>query len=119
MEDVIKQQELTESGTDANGSNPESRLRQMQSRAFEVKQGIRRRHPTSVLSNYATVTETNNNPHTTWEKSLEEENEMSSLPKVYQTQGQLSAVQLGIVRTAEENYAKSKNKLSTMYVTGV
>jgi nitrogen-specific signal transduction histidine kinase len=44
---------------------------------------------------------------------------MSSLPKVYQTQGQLSAVQLGIVRTAEENYAKSKNKLSTMYVTGV
>jgi predicted ATP-binding protein involved in virulence len=119
MEEVIKQQELAESGTDANGSNPESRLRQLQSRAFEVRQGIRRRHPTSVLSNYAAVTETNNNPHTTWEKSLEEENEMSSLPKVYQTQGQLSAVQLGIVRTAEENYAKSKNKLSTMYVTGV
>jgi hypothetical protein len=86
---------------------------------FEVTQGVRRRHPVSVLSNYAAVTESNNNPHTTWEKALEEENEMSTLPKVYQTQGQLSAVQLGIVRTADENFKRSKSKLDTMYVAGI
>lgn len=119
MEEVVNQQSLYESGTQANGNNPQSRLRQSQSRAFEVTQGVRRRHPNSVLSNYAAVTESNTNPHTTWEKSLEEENEMSSLPKVYQTQGQLSAVQLGIVRTADDNFQRSKTKLNTMYVAGV
>ena len=42
------------------------------------------------------------------------------LPKVYQFQGQLSAVQLGIVQTAAKNYERSKNeKLSSMYLTGV
>ena len=119
MEDVVKQQGLTESGVQANGNSAGSKQRQKGSIAFEVTQGLRRRHPDTVLSNYAAVTETNTNPHTTWEKSLEEENEMSTLPKVYQAQGQLSAVQLGIVQTAEKNYLKSKQKLSTMYLAGV
>lgn len=116
---MIAQQSVAESGTDANGANAASQKRQRESRTFEAVQGIRRRHPDTVLSNYAAVTETNTNPHTTWEKSLEEENEMSNLPKVYQTQGQLSAVQLGLVQLAEKNWMKSKQKLNTMYVVGV
>lgn len=119
MEEIVAQQGISESGTDANGTNAASRERQMYSRGLEAKQGIRRRHPDTVLSNYAAVTETNNNPHTTWEKSLEEENELSTLPKVYQTQGQLSAVQLGLVQLAEKNWLSSKQKLNTMYVVGV
>lgn len=119
MEEVVQQQQLIDSGTQANGSNAGSQQRQRNSINFEVMQGVRRRHPTSVLSNYATVTESNTNPHTTWEKALEEENELAVLPKVYQAQGQLSAVQLGLVQTAEKNFEKSKNKLHTMYVVGV
>jgi len=73
-----------------------------------------------VLSNYAAVSETNDSPQTTWEKAIQEENNLSMLPKVYQFQGQLSAVQLGIVQTAAKNYERSKNeKLSSMFVTGV
>jgi hypothetical protein len=119
MEDIIKRQSISESGTDANGTNRASQNRQRSSISFETMQGVRRRHPTSVLSNYSAVTDSNTNPHTTWEKALEEENEASTMPKVYQAQGQLSAVQLGLVQTAEKNYEKSKHKLSTMYVVGV
>lgn len=120
MADVIKHQERYETGTDAHGQNSNSRRWQQHSQQFETIQGVRRRHPTQVLSNYATVTETNDSPRTTWEKAIQEENNLSMLPKVYQFQGQLSAVQLGIVQTAAKNYERSKNeKLSSMYLTGV
>jgi hypothetical protein len=119
MEEVIKQQEIAETGTDAHGSNALSQKLQKQSRMFETMQGVRRRHPTQVLSSYATIANTNDSPNTTWEKAIEEENELSLLPKVYQTQGQLSAVQLGLVQTAAKNYEKSKEKLSTMYLAGI
>ena len=119
MEEVIKQQEITETGTDAHGTNKFSQRAQQQSIAFETTQGVRRRHPDTVLSNYATIANTNDSPHTTWEKALDEENELSTMPKVYQTQGQLSAVQLGLTRTADENFKKSKNRLNTMYLASV
>jgi hypothetical protein len=119
MEEVIKQQEITETGTDSSGLNRQSKEWQRQSVTFETTQGLRRRHPDQVLSNYATIAQTNDSPHTTWEKAIAEENELTMMPKVYQTQGQLSAVQLGLVQTAEKNYQKSKNKLSTMYMASI
>jgi len=119
MADVIKQQEIAETGTDAHGTNALSKKLQRQSRIFETRQGLRRRHPDLVLSNYATVTSTNDSPNTTWEKALQEESELSLMPKVYHAQGQLSAVQLGLVQTAEKNFTKSKQKLSTMYLASV
>jgi hypothetical protein len=120
MEEVIKQQENTETGRDTTGENKQSREWQARSIEFETLQGTRRRHPTRVLSQYTTIADTNQSPHTTWEKALEEENDVSNLPKVYTTQGQQMAVQLGVVQTAEENFRKSKNnRLSTMHLASV
>lgn len=87
--------------------------------AFLTQQGFRRRHPLLVLHNYANVVRPNNDAHTKYEQALEDENKRVQLPAIVKkTRNEMIANQMNLVRTAAENFAKSKTKLDAMTAVG-
>lgn len=117
--EIISSQSNVESGRDVTPKTQSQQTNEKRTKSFETLQGVRRRHPGFVLSQFAGIAQTNDTPYSNWEKAMEEENEKSSLSKVYSSQGDQMAVQLGLVQTANENFKKSKEKLSTFMLSSV
>ncbi len=87
---------------------------------FAQKQGFRRRHPSKLLGEFATVVKTNKNPKMKWEECMAAENERVQLPETTKKgRNEYIANQMGLVQTAMENYAKSREKLSAIVPVGV
>jgi hypothetical protein len=89
-------------------------------RRFQVQQGFRRRHPNSVLGNYAGVIGSASNEKSIAEESLMIENERFELPKQFAAGNDGGTVsQLGIQYVADKNFKNAKNKLGMMHLVGV
>lgn len=87
---------------------------------FAQRQGFRRRHPSKMLNEYAGVVKTNKNPKMKWEEFIAAENERVQLPETTKKgRNVYAANQMGLVQTAMENYAKSREKLSAIVPVGV
>lgn len=88
--------------------------------AFMTKQGYRRRHPLNALSEYAGLARTNVTPRTRYEQFMQETHERVQLPEIVKkSRNEFSPNQMGLVETATENFAKSKQKLSALIPIGM
>jgi len=87
---------------------------------FAQRQGFRRRHPSTMLNQFAGVVKTTKSPKLKWEEFIAAENERVQLPETtIKGRNVYAANQMGLVRTAMENYAKSREKLSAIVPVGV
>lgn len=88
--------------------------------AFMTKQGHRKRHPINALSQYAGLAKTNLTPKTRYEQLMQETHERVQLPDIVKkSRNEYSVNQVGLVETATQNFAKSKQKLSAMIPIGM
>lgn len=86
---------------------------------FLSRQGNARRHPVQQLNRYAGLMKTNIAPRTHYEQFMRETDERTELPDIVKrTRNEYSANQVGLVQTATDNYAKSKQKLSSLVPIG-
>jgi hypothetical protein len=84
-------------------------------RGFLLRQGHRKRHPLNTLSSYTGLIKTNKDPKEHYAQYMQEMHERVQLPDfVKRARNEYSPNQVGLVQTATENFAKSKQKLSTM-----
>lgn len=84
------------------------------------KMGFRRRHPDTLLQQFAGVARTNTSPKMKWEQYIEAENERVQLPEwTKKGRNEYVANQMGLVQTALENYVQSKEKLNAIVSVGV
>ena len=90
-------------------------------RAFEIRQGWRRRHPTRVLNQFKGVTETTSSASSRWEEALVHGTKRVELPQEFRPHDDMDGMtnQLGLVTAALENYKASKNKLTRLHLVGV
>lgn len=85
-----------------------------------IKQGLRRRHPAKLLSNYASVTFNGPNPRTKWEDAMRRSQDMTQVPEYYKRAGDVRlANQLGLVETANKNFMKSRARIQVSTPVGV
>ena len=86
-----------------------------------IKQGVRRRHPDHVLHQFQTISSQTEKAESVWEKALVNEDERVHLDKEYRWNPDTSLMsnQMGVVKTALDNYAKSKYKLEQTHIVGV
>ncbi len=88
--------------------------------SFMTRLGRRRRHPESVLGQYAALYKTNNNPKTKYEQFMNEEHKRVEMPEtVKKARNIYATTQVGLVTLAAENFAKSKAKLTAISSIGV
>lgn len=84
-------------------------------RGFLLAQGHRRRHPLNTLSSYAGLVKTNQDPKEHYAQYMNEMHQRVQLPDIVKkARNEFSPNQVGLVQTATENFAKSKQKLSSM-----
>ena len=90
-------------------------------RAFEIRQGWRRRHPTRVLNQFAGVTNTTSSASSRWEEALIHGTKRVELPEEFRPHDDMEGMsnQLGLVTAAQDNYKASKNKLQRLHLVGV
>jgi hypothetical protein len=95
--------------------------RNRKGRAFEVRQGWRRRHPTRVLNQFAGVTNTTSSASSRWEEALVYDTKKVELPEEFRPHDDTAGMtnQIGLVTAALENYKASKNKLQRLHLVGV
>lgn len=90
-------------------------------RGFDIKQGIRRRHPQNTLSRFGAITDNTDKAESVWEKAFEDEEERAKVDQQYAWNGSTSLLtnQMGVVKAALDNYTKSKGKLERVTIVGV
>lgn len=90
-----------------------------QTRMFQIRQGVRRRHPQRLLNNATTIVEGTDNAETAMERAFMHEQERKEVPAEYRPDREdMLANQFGLVTTALDNYTKSKFKLVRMHPVG-
>jgi len=85
-----------------------------------LRQGMKRRHPNRVLSQYDGVVNTTTEAGDLYTKSLVYETKKAEMPKDFRPKGDsdFMANQIGVVATAFTNYKASKKKLERMFTVG-
>lgn len=93
---------------------------------FNIHQGFRRRHPNTVLNQFAGIAATTTSASTQWEKYMLHETEKVEVDKELQPKDDADGLvnQLGIAQVAEKNFKnvhKKSNmgKLQRMHLVGV
>lgn len=112
-------QEVAEQGreTVATQINTRSAAAQQQ---FSIQQGVRRRHPERVLSQYAGISKETSNAESVWEKALMHEQARVEIPEEFKAQdAEMGVNQMGLVTTALDNYTRSKGKFARQFISGV
>lgn len=91
------------------------------SRGFDIKQGIRRRHPKQTLSQFKAITNDTEKAESVWEKAFEDEEKRATVDQQYSWNGNTSLMtnQMGVVTAALDNYKQSKGKLERVTIVGV
>jgi len=91
-----------------------------QTEMFAIRQGFRRHHPTRTLSTYSSSLLNGKNPKMTWEKAIDDETKRTEIPQAYKkAQNQMMVNQIGLVKTALENYQKSENRMQMTNMVGI
>ena len=85
-----------------------------------IQQGMKRRHPNRVLSQYDGIVNTTTEAGDLYTKSLVYETKKTEMPKDFRPKGDsdFMANQMGVVATAFTNYKASKKKLERMFTVG-
>lgn len=86
-----------------------------------IKQGLRRRHPAHVLGQYNQGLFNGNNPRYKWEDAIRRSEELSKIPDVYAQANKFQEIpnQLGLVKTAHDNFKRSRERMSMCTPVGV
>lgn len=110
-----------ESGRDVSGTRQWQKEATNKQIEFQSKQGVRRRHPQSVLNQFVGIEQTNFDPRYKWEQAIEYENKRVLIPSEYLGMREMdkAVTQIGLVRTSELNYKQSEPKLSALHLIGV
>jgi len=117
--DITAKKALVDSGKDRKDTPFNLNMR-AENRAFQIKQGVRRRHPERVLSQFKAIVEETSNANSAWEKALMHEQERVEIPEEYKVSGgDMMTQQTGLVTTALDNFMKSKSKFERMHAAGV
>lgn len=121
MSDIIEQQHNVDAGRDIQSDTRQGHADLQKSSMFAIRQGIRRRHPDSVLHQFALMAEQTDPGRSSWEQAMVEENERIDMDQVYRDHNETeqTVTQLGLVQTALANYKKSTEKLSSLHASGV
>ena len=92
-----------------------------QNKMLQIQQGLRRRHPNRVLSQYQGIMKTTSSAASLWEKALLYETKKVDMPKDFRPRDDTDGMvnQMGVVSTALDNYKASKNKFQRMHLVGV
>ena len=73
-----------------------------------------------VLSNFSTITNQTSNAESLWEKALMEDQERVEIPTEFKaTDAHMMVNQMGLAKTALDNFTKSKGKFNRQYISGV
>lgn len=89
-------------------------------RTLNIRQGLRRRHPHSVLANFKAITQETTNAESAWERAMMHEQERTTLPTEYVPgDGGMMTNQIGLVTTALDNYKQSKGKFQRTTLVGI
>ena len=90
-------------------------------RSLRIQQGLRRRHPGTVLNRFQGVNSTSTQSASLWEKALIHETKRVDMPREFQVVGDSDGMvnQMGIVSVALDNYKASKQKFSRLHLVGV
>jgi len=118
--DLTEQQNLVADGrSDRQDTSFKTKMR-AETRAFNIKQGVRRRHPNQVLAQFNQIMEETSNANSAWEKALMHEQERVEIPEEYKIKdSEMLTNQTGLVTTALDNYHKSKGKFTRTQLSGV
>ena len=117
--DIEEQKAKVEAGRDIVDT-PFSQQAAGATRQFQIRQGIRRKHPLKVLSNFSTITNQTSNAESLWEKALMEDQERVEIPTEYKaTDAHMMVNQMGLAKTALDNFTKSKGKFNRQYISGI
>ena len=119
--EIEGQAQLVETGKDrVVDGNKFHRKNMAAYKQFSIKQGVRRRHPSRVLAQFAQIVKETSNASSAWEKALMHEQQRVEVPEEYKADSSSMTVnQTGLVTTALDNYTRSKGKFERTVLTGV
>lgn len=114
MGDIIQKKNQLNTGHHRVNENTKQQHQALaRNKMFQIKQGIRRRHPKELLHNYNHINDGMDRARTSWEKAFQYEDDRQGWDEIYTPKGvnDMMANQLGLATTALENFKKSKSKL--------
>ena len=115
---VIDKQEDIDTGK-PKVHNPRAVRGESLTNQFQIKQGIRRRHPKRVLHQYQGVAGGTENIESGWEKALMKGQKRATLSDEYKVDSSSMLVnQIGVVSTALDNYKHSKGRFTRTVQVG-
>lgn len=116
--EITQQQNQVEVGKYRNPSDPYSRKNDLENRAFNMRQGHRRRHPLRVLHQHQGVVSSSEDAKSVWEQAIQQDDQRTKLPEVYKIDAmKMISTQVGLEEVAEDAWKKRKprmNRLSTV-----
>lgn len=109
-----------DTGRGDDKKDPYSARIESKAHMFNIRQGVRMRHPDRVLQQHRGIREGTEAAETVWEQALIHDDTRITIPEEYKPKGsEMAATQMGLVRTALENFAKSKSRFAKSTVVGV
>lgn len=116
---IAEKKQEVETGRYQKSDTAQYKQQQAENRVFQIKQGKRRRHPDTVLAQFATIKKETTNANSVWEQALLHEQARIEVPAEYKASADgMVANQMGLATTALENYTKSKGKLERIVGVG-
>jgi len=90
-------------------------------RHFQMKQGLRRKHPERVLHQFHGIAKTQSNAKEQWQKAMLHETKRAEMPHDFVVKDQDLGMtnQMGVATISAKNYKDSKEKLMRMHLVGV
>jgi hypothetical protein len=117
---ITDQAAQMETGRADNHSDPYSARVNSENHIFNIRQGVRMRHPDSVLSQHQGISEGTESAETIWEQVLVFDDTRLDIAEEYKPKGaEMAANQMGLVETALTNFSRSKARLTRSSVVGV
>jgi hypothetical protein len=88
---------------------------------LRISQGLRHRHPKTVLNQFKAMASTTSESSSLWEKALVDQTKRVDMPTEYRPSGDSDGMvnQMGIVSVALDNYKASKKKFSRLHLVNV
>lgn len=85
-----------------------------------ITQGLRRRHPSHLLSSYNRGLWNGSNPRFKWEDAMRRSDHITKVPEYYKrASDEKVANQLGLVQTAHKNFLKSRERMQMCTPVGI
>jgi hypothetical protein len=120
-DEIERGQQMETGRTHVNEGTKFQKNANRQNRSLAIQQGVRRRHPHSVLNQFSGITKTTSSAAMTWEQAMTHETKRVILPKEFRPRDDSEGManQMGVVTTALDNYKASRGKFSRMHLVNV